>query len=275
MLKSTFHIFHKPIAFIIRDFKVASSYRLSFFMQFFGVFFTSTLFFMISQMIGTENLPTLAEYGGNYFTFLIIGIAFTDYFTVATSTFSSDIRSAQVVGTLESLLVTPTSISTILLSSFVYKLLYTSLRIFMYFLIGIVVFGAQFNFHNIPALFITFVLVLIPFIGIGLISASFIIVFKQGSPISFLVSMSSGLLGGVLYHTAVLPEWVQPISQLLPITHGLEAMRQILINNGRFSDISLQLSYLALFSIVLLTAGIFSIIKAVDVARKEGSLLHY
>lgn len=275
MISSLPPLLHKPAAFIVKDFKVATSYRLNFLMQFTGVFFTSTLFFMISQMIGGENLPALAEYGSDYFTFLLIGIALADYFTVATSSFASEIRGAQVVGTLESLLMTPTSISTILLSSFLYKLLYTSLRILMYFLVGTLVFGASINLSNMAAILITFILVLLPFIGIGLLSASFIIVLKQGSPISFIVSMSSGLLGGVLYPVQVLPDWIEPFSQLLPITHGLEAMRQILINNEGLVEISQQLFILLCFSLVLMTAGIASIITAVRIARKEGSLLHY
>lgn len=268
-------LLHKPAAFIIKDFKVATSYRLNFLMQFFGVFFTSTLFFMISQMIGTEKLPALEQYGNDYFTFLLIGIALTDYFTIATSSFAAEIRSSQVVGTLESLLVTPTSINTILLSSFLYKLLYTSLRILLYFLVGIFIFGANINFTNIPAILTTFVLVLLPFIGIGLLSAAFIIVLKQGSPISFVVSMSSGLLGGVLYPIQVLPDWIEPFAKLLPITHGLEAMRQILINHCGFEQIGFQLIILLFFSFIFMSTGIGSIIVAVRIARKEGSLLHY
>jgi ABC-2 type transport system permease protein len=272
---SLIRFLHKPAAFIKKDFRVATSYRLNFFMQFFGVLFSSTLFFMVSQMIGTEKLPSLAQYGSDYFTFLLVGVALTDYFTVATSAFASEIRGAQVVGTLESLLVTPTSIATILLSSFLYRLLITSVRIFLYFLVGITLFDANLNLNNLPAIATTFFLILLPFVGIGLISASFIIVLKQGSPISSIVSISSGLLGGVLYPVQVLPDWIQPVSQFLPITHGLEAMRQILINDGGFVEIGHQLLVLSCFALLFMGSGIFSIIVAVRIARKEGSLLHY
>lgn len=275
MLQHLVYCFYKPLAFLKKDFKVATSYRLNFIMQFFGVFFSSAMFFMISQMIGTEKLPALANYGNNYFTFLIIGIALTDYFTISTSSFASEIRRAQVVGTLESLLVTPTSIITILLSSFIYNLLFTSLRIFFYLFIGITLFHANITFSNIPAIFLSSLLVLLPFIGIGLLSASFIIVLKQGSPISLLVSTSSGLLGGVFYPTQVLPDWIEPVSKLLPITHGLEAMRQILINGAGLNEVAQQLLILIIFSVFFMFCGVMSILIAIRIAKKEGSLLHY
>lgn len=266
---------HKPVAFVKKDFRIATSYRLNFIMQVFGIFFSNTLFFMVSQMIGAEKLPSLAQYGSNYFTFLLIGVTFTDYFSITTSSFASQIRSAQLAGTLESLLVTPTSIVTILLSSFLYSLLYGSFRILVYFLIGISFFGANIHFNNPAAIMITFFLMLLPFIGIGLLSASFIIVLKQGNPIHYIVSMSSGLLGGVIFPTQVLPEWLKPFSLLLPITHGLEAMRQILINNCGFGEIGFHLLILAGFTVVFMTMGISSILFAVQIARRDGSLLHY
>lgn len=269
------NIIHKPVAFIVRDFKVAASYRLQFALQFLGVFFSITVFYMLSRLIGQEKLVALEAYNGNYFSFLLIGIAFTDYFTVSAGAFANDIRGAQMVGTLESLLVTPTSITTILLSSYLYKLLYTSLRIGMYFLLGIFVFGVEFNFNNVFGLVTTFILTLLPFIGLGLMSASFIIVLKQGSPISYLVTTSSGLFGGVMYPVNVLPEWLQPVSNFIPITHGLEAMRRLLLNKATMPDIMPQLFNLSIFSSIFLAIGIYSIIVAVKIARKEGSLLHY
>ncbi len=267
-------LIYKPVAFIVRDFKIAASYRLQFVMQGFGVLLTSTIFYMFSRMIGEQKLASLESYGGDYFSFLLVGIALTDYLTISTNGFSNEIRNGQVVGTLESLLVSPTSIITILLSSYVYKLLATSLRILLYILLGIFVFDVSFQVGNVMGLFLTFVLVLLPFIGIGLISAAFIIVFKQGSPVSALLAMSSGLLGGVMYPVEVLPGWLRPFSEILPITHGLEAMRQVLLNGAGVVDIWVELVVLLGFSVVFLAGG-DSIGVAKKVAKREGSLLHY
>ena len=268
-------VFAKPIAFLRRDFKIAISYRLQFFIHGFGIFFTTFSFFLVSKMFAGQNIPFLEPYGGDYFSFVLIGIALTDYLTISTNSFATEIRSAQMLGTLEALLITPTSIHTILLSSFMYKLLSTSLRMFLYFLLGIFIFGTTFQNIHYLTLLLAFALTLLPFIGLGLISASFIIVFKQGSPISMLMAMSTGLLSGVLYPVTVLPDWLKPLSSLLPVTHGLEAIRQVITQGAVFSDIADRLFYLIIFSVIFLLVGTYSIHKSLIFTKKEGTLLHY
>ncbi len=265
----------KILAFLKRDFKIATSYRLNFVMQFFGILLSTSSFFLVSRLFNGQDIPQLSVYGGDYFSFVLIGIALTDYLTISTGNFSSEIRNAQIMGTLESLLVSPTSLLTILLSSLGYKLLSTSLRMICYLSFGIIFFGAEFHTANFFLLFLSFILTLLPFLGIGLLSASFIIVFKRGSPLSIIMAMGSGLLSGVLYPVSVLPGWLQPLSELLPITHGLEAIRQILLQGATLSEISTRLYYLAIFSVIFLAIGIYSIYHALNVARQEGSLLHY
>ncbi|HIP82305.1 MAG TPA: ABC transporter permease [Desulfocapsa sulfexigens] len=268
-------ILAKPIAFFKRDFKIATSYRLNFITQGFGIILSTFSFFLLSKMFDGQHIAQLEPYGGDYFSFVLIGIALTDYLTSATNTFATEIRTAQIVGTLESLLVTPTSITTILLSSYFYKLVSTSLRILIYFLVGVFLFGIQLQPVNLFALIITFCLTLLPFFGLGLLSASFILVFKQGNPIASLLAMSSGLLAGAIYPVAILPNWLKPFSDVLPITHGLEAMRQILLNGAGLQDINKQLLYLSLLTIVFLTTGLGAIYFGLKIAKKEGSLLHY
>ena len=268
-------ILAKPVAFLIRDLKLAVSYRLQFFLQGVGILVTALTFSLFSQLLAGQNIQSLEPYGGDFFSFVMIGIAFSDYLVSSTNTFAHEVRVAQVVGTLESMLVTPTSIMTILFSSYLYTLISTSLRILLYLVLGIFVFGVDLQVTGITTVLLTFFLSLLPFFGLGLLSATFIIIFKQGSPISGFIAVTSGLLGGVLYPVAVLPVWLKPLSALLPITYGLEAMRQVLLNGAGLRDIQAQLLILLLFSVVLLTLGISSVYVGLRIARKEGSLLDY
>ncbi len=268
-------LFAKPIAFFKRDFKIATSYRLQYATQGFGILLTTFSFFLLAKMFDGQQISQLEPYGGDYFSFVLIGIALTDYFTISTNTFAAEIRTSQVVGTLEALLITPTSIITILLSSYVYKLFSTSFRIFLYVFMGICFFDMTLQSVNFIALLAAFILTLLPFLGLGLLSASFIIVFKQGNPIAGLLAMSSGLLGGVMYPVTVLPGWLKPFSVILPITHGLEAIRLVLLKGAGIAEITNQLFILIILSILSLATGVVSIYYGVKVARREGSLLHY
>lgn len=265
----------KPLAFLKRDFLIDISYRFSFVLQFAGIFVSSLTFFFLSRLIGTGVANQMEPYGGNYFSFVLIGIAFTDYLSVSLGEFSGQIRSAQVMGTLEALLVAPTSISTILFSSTLYNFFFTSLRVIIYLAIGILIFGINLHFSSVTAFVLVMILTILAFSGIGLLSAAFIIVFKQGSPISWAMGTASGLLGGVFYPVSVLPPWLIPLSNLLPITHALEAMRLVLLKGAPLADIYREILILSFFVVLLLPAGLLSFRYGLKIARREGSLIHY
>jgi ABC-2 type transport system permease protein len=82
------------------------------------------------------------------------------------------------------------------------------------------------------------IVALIVFSGLGILSASFIIILKRGSPISWLFGWLSWLLGGVLYPVAVLPDWLRQISVLLPITYAIEGMRAALLRSAPWLSVA-------------------------------------
>jgi len=98
----------KLLAFLKRDVQIGLSYKLRFLMQFIGIFFSSAVTFFVSELIGSGVSNKLAGYGGDYFSFVIIGIALTDYLSVSLEQFSDEIRTAQLEGTVETLLLSPT-----------------------------------------------------------------------------------------------------------------------------------------------------------------------
>jgi ABC-2 type transport system permease protein len=265
----------KPFAFLKRDFLIATSYRLKFVFQLGSIFVSVIMFFFLSRLVGESVSDKLSAYGGDYFSFVLIGIAFADYLSISLNNFATNIRSAQLQGTLEALLVTPTRVSTILLSSSLYSFLFSSMRVLLYLIVGTLLFGMTLKFNSIFAFILVTILTISSFAGIGLISAAFIIVFKQGSPIGMLAGISSSLLGGVLYPVSVLPSWLEPVAHLLPITHALEAMRRILLNGANLAEVSNQIVILAFFTVVLLPTGLAIFSYGLRMARQDGSLIHY
>jgi ABC-2 type transport system permease protein len=266
---------HKALAFLQKDWRVAISYKLQFISSIAGVLISTMVFYFFSNFVGQNLSQSLQQYGGNYFAFVLVGIALADYLVVSTETFSGAIRSGQVNGTFEALLVTPTSILTILITSYIYPFLFTTFRILSYILLGVFCFGVEFHVHNFWICLLTFFLTLLPFLGMGLLSAAFIILFKQGSPINWVLGVSSTLLGGVLYPVSALPAWIKPFSLVFPLTYGIEAMRKVLLAHATFKDIQNNLFILIFFSVIFIISGIISVKYSLKVARKQGTLLHY
>jgi len=270
-------LLRKPLAFLKKDFLMEVSYRFSFFLQFASIFFSVVMFYFVGKLIGES--PTvqrsISQYGGDYFSFVLIGIAFQNFLSVGLSSFSSNIRAEQMIGTLEAMLVTPTRLPTIILSSSQWNFMFTSIQVGVYLLLGGLFFGVGFGNANVLPALAALILTVISFSSLGIISASFIMIFKRGDPMAWAISTSSTLLGGVFYPISILPEWLQTLSYLFPITYALDAIRLSLLQGKGFVDIGRDLTALVIFSLITLPASLLIFRYAVKRAKRDGSLAYY
>jgi ABC-2 type transport system permease protein len=258
-------------AFLVRDAIMSVSYQLNFAFQVLGLFFTVFSLYFMSKLIGQQ--PLVAKYGG-YLAFSVLGVSMTSFFSVGFTSFSNAIRNEQMMGTLEAVLMTPARLAFVIVSSSVWNFLWATMSA----IITISAAGLLFHIRlqgNIPGAFLLLAMTTVSFACLGIISASFIMVFKRGDPLSYLVSTISLLLGGVLIPIDVLPGWLRTVSYLLPITHGLNGLREILLRGRPFMETLPQLGALAVFAAIGIPVSLFCFHKAVNIARREGSLLHY
>ena len=262
-------------AFIRRDFLQATSYRFSFLSQFGSMFLVMLSLFFLSTLLESAFLPQLEAYGGDYFSFVLIGISMAIYTSMALHSLRKIIRSYQTRGTLEALLGTRTGLPTILLGSSLYGLILGTVQVVGFLVLGVVVFGAQIGFSNAIGAVIAMLLTIAAMVGIGIISSAFIIMFKKGDPVSMVVNGGNLLLAGVVYPVAVLPTTLQYLSKFLPMSHGLEAMRMALLTDADLADIVPSLLTLGAFAAVLIPVSLLFFEFSLNRAKLEGSLSHY
>ena len=266
---------HRALAFLRRDWRLQLSYRFSFLLQFFGIFFNLLVFYFLSQLVGISAAPYLKPYGGDYFAFVLIGLAFSGYFGVGLNSFAANLREAQTTGTLEAMLMTPTRLSTVIMSSSIYDYGFVTFQVFVYLALGGLLFGVQLDKGNTPAALVILVLTIIAMTSLGIIAASFIMVLKRGDPVTLLISSLAVLLGGVYYPVQLMPQWLQQLSRLVPITYSLDAMRRTLLADASFQEIMPDIIALAIFGIVLVPVSLLVFRYAVHRAKVDGSLAHF
>lgn len=262
-------------SFIKRDWWIESSYRLAFFLQFIGIFFSVTMFYFISLLFGESASQYLTRYNADYFSFVLIGIAFSSYLSVGISGFSNSIRQAQTTGTLEAMLTTPARGGTIIFSSSLWQYIITTIRVLVYLLIGVLFMHVSFRNANILSALVIIILSIFAFSSIGIVAASFIMVLKRGDPITWIITSFSSLLGGVYYPVDLLPPALQWLAFLIPITYTLDAMRLALLNGYTLSQLQTQILALLAFCIILIPVSFISFRFAVRKAKTDGSLTHY
>jgi ABC-2 type transport system permease protein len=261
-------------AMFLRDLQTDTSYRLAFVLQFASIFFSVFIFYFLSELIGEAAVGQIDTQDGRYFPYVLVGIAFSGYFGVGLNSFASALRTAQTTGTLEALMMTPTRLSTIIVGSASYSYLFTTLRVGIYLLLGLAL-GVRFEGANWLAAGLGLLLAIIAFASIGIVAAAFIMVLKRGDPITWLVANLAALLGGVYYPVTILPHWLRPVAQLLPITYALDVMRGALLNNAGWSQLVPNLLVLGGFCVVLFPLSLLIFRFAVHKARVDGSLAKF
>lgn len=266
--------FEKALWFIKRGYLLQMSYKFDFFLRMFFMLFNILTYYFIAKMMGDAAAKYLEPYGGDYFSFVLIGMAFSGYLMISLRSFSESVRDEQMMGTLEAMMVTPTSTSSIIALSSLWSFIFASFRVLLYLIIGMLL-GVDMTHANIAGALIILILTIICFSSIGILSASFIMVFKRGDPINMLLMGSSELFGGVLFPIEVFPEWLQSISHILPITYSVSGMRHALLQGYSLSSLAPDIFILAIFSIVLLPLSLFIFDKSVLKVKAEGGLVQY
>lgn len=267
--------FRKLIAFIKKDFLIHISYSLSFILNVLGVIVSVLTFYFIAKMFGQGINPYLKEYGVGYFPFVLIGLAFYNYLSVALKTFSISVREEQMMGTLEAIFVTPTKVSSIIICMPCWDFIFSSLNAFICLLFGVCFLGVKLVNPNFLAILIILVLTIISSSCVGIISGAFIMIFKRGDPITWSINLISGIFGGVYFPVAILPKNLHFISNLLPITYSLEALRYALLKGYGVKILLPDILTLLVFCIVLIPLSISIFKYAVRKAKITGSLAHY
>ncbi len=262
----------KLYAFIRRDFLSMVSYRLAFLLQVLGMFFSVAAFYFLTKMMdpqseGLNGIPP--------FEYLLVGLAFLSYFSTALYAFAAKIRQEQMMGTLEAMLVSPTPTSIVIFASAAWDFTWGAFRIFLYLLLARLAFGLELQINSLAALALGVALTLLSSAGIGILSASFIIYFKRGDPINFLLSGATTFLGSVFFPVERLPEWLQGFSNFVPLSWSLRVVRGALLQGKSFGELQTELLVLAGLTVVLLPMGLWASRFAIRQAKREGSLIQY
>jgi len=265
----------KVFAFIKKDFLSHISYKMAFAMQWFGIFISIFTFYYLSKLIGHQSSGHLVSYGGDYFPFILVGIAATSYIGTSLGSFASKISQEQRIGTLEMMLVTPTRLSTIIISLSLYSFIFATINVLIYLGFGCYFLGVDFSNANLPAALIILILTIISFSSIGIISASFILVFKSGDPIMWAISGLSKLFGGVFFPVTIFPKYLQLISYSIPITYSLRSLRYALLKGYSLQALLPDILVLLVFSVILLPLSVVTFNWAVKRAKKAGTLAFY
>jgi ABC-2 type transport system permease protein len=252
----------------------ATSYRVATVLQFVGVLATIVPVYFVSQAVQDLAAASIQREGGAYFAFIVVGIASTYIVAAATAAASSAIASNLGSGTFEALLGTRASIVSILFGLSLHGLSMSALRA-LALLAGAAAFGADIHWLALLSVLPIVALVVVAYAGVGLVAGALVLAFRTAGPLVSITIALSGLLGGAYYSTSVVPGWLHPLTEFVPLTHGLRATRAVLLGGEGLDTTWPDLLRLTSNALLLVTAGVIAFAFALRHARRNGSLSQY
>lgn len=253
--------------FIIRDFKIAYSYKTSFIGRVFGLFFLLGIFYYISVNINNEN---------KYFSYLLVGLAYSAIIRTALFYLSNQIAKEQSEGTVGYLFTTPHTVMEYLLGTSASGFILCWIEAAVYILIGVVVFNASLIITVDNFLYIILAILLGTFSmwGLGLISGAVTLWLKKGNSVSWLLTAGIIFAGDVFFPSSLLPGWLRWLSKFNPAMHTLNVLRNLL--TGKELNVILE-PYLTLliFSCIFTVVGYLCFNASLKRVKRKGTLEHF
>tara|TARA_Y100001935_G_C17303944_1_gene511032 strand:+ start:2114 stop:2908 length:795 start_codon:yes stop_codon:yes gene_type:complete len=259
---------NKFSAFLVKDLKIALSYKFNLFIQ-----LVMFLFIFITIYFAFQN-PDLDNSNLSYFD-IFLSLLSIDFMFSSLNIFSREVRLAKTAGTFETNLLTNTSFLTIIFSSYAVTFLRMMFRAFLYLLVCKFFFNFNLSLTQIFIVIISLYYNSVPFIALGLISASFIIVYKAGDITNFVISLLSIFFSGIFFPVSSLPSYMKSFGEVTPLNICLETSKKIIQDNFNFVDLLPYFKLTTVEIIIFLPIGLFFISKALKLAKKEGTLSYY
>lgn len=259
-------------AFFRRDLLVLWSYRVSLLTDWASLVIQAFVFSMVGRLVDESALPIVAGRRVDYVEFVSVGIAMASVLQVGLVRLMSVIRQEQLMGTLESLLLTPTRPMTLLVGSVAYDVIYVPLRTVAFFGFMALLFGADFRVAGwIPAtaVFAAFLPVMW---GLGLTGAAAVLTFKRGAGVTGAIGTLIALASGAYFPLSVLPGWVQAIARVNPMTIATEAVRETTLATEGWTAVADSLPYLALWAVGSMFLGTAAFRTALRREQAKGTL---
>ena len=262
-------------AFVRRDLRTAVSYRSSLVTTGLGLAVQVLVLSWIGKLIDPRSLPELGGVRLSYMAFVTIGMAVNLIAATLLYQTSTALRNEQLIGTLESLLCTPTAVWTLQLGSAAASLVAIPLRMGFFLAALGILFGLDYHASGIlPSAVL--VLALLPCMwGIGLAVSGAILTFRRGAGATSLGAAALGLSSGAFIPLNALPHWLSTVASANPLTIAIRGLRDALLGGTGWTGVGAHLLVLVPLSVGALAAGWLAFRLALARERRNGTLGTY
>ena len=211
-----------------------------------------------------------------YVGFVVVGGAMTAFWMNVLWSMSSQLYWEKEQGNLALYIMAPNSMMAVLLGMALGGLVATTIRAVAIIVLGTLMFNVQFTVTSFSQLFAVFFLAMTALYGMGMMSASlFLLLSREAWHISNLAQEPIYLASGFYFPIKSFNFWVAAAASFIPLTLGLDAMRQLIFPSGAslgFLNVTIEITVLIVLCIVFLTGAKFLLDYMERLAIREGRI---
>lgn len=211
-----------------------------------------------------------------YVGFVVMGGAMTAFWMNVLWSMSSQLYWEKEQGNLALYIMAPNSMMAILLGMALGGMLATTLRALAIILLGSLFFQVNFVVSSFLQLFAVFTLAMVALYGMGMLFASlFLLLSREAWHLSNLAQEPVYLVSGFYFPIRSFNFWVAAAASIIPLTLGLDAMRQLVFPTGPglgFLNVGVELAILGALCVIFLGGAHFLLAYMEKLAIREGRL---
>jgi len=257
-------------AVVKRDMIRAASYRVALVAVAVSEVFGLLLFYYISRLVAVEPFTS----PGDYFEFVVVGLVALQLANAVLYFPITLVQQELVAGTFERLVISPLGSLGGIAGMMVFPVLAALVTNTIALTFAVIVLDLSLE-ATAPLAIPVSVLVSLAFAPLGLLIVALGLVIKQAGGLIGFVITGLALAAGLYFPVALLPSWIEWISEAQPLTPAVDLMRSVLIGTDTQDAPALIAGKLALFAIVLMPFALWVASRAIDVTRRRGTIVEY
>ena len=235
------------------------------------------VFLPLLQVAAYVYIYRVIEAPTEFVGFVVLGGAMTAYWMNIMWNMASQFYWEKETGNLELYIIAPTSRMAILLGMAIGGIVATTVRASVVILVGLLIFRVPMTVTNVPVFAGVFVTTMVALYGLGMLLSSLFLLFgREAWHMSELLREPIFLVSGFYFPVRALGFAIAAAASIVPITLGLDAMRQLMfpemLSHLRFLSPHVELALLTGSAVLFVTLAQRSLAFMEAYARREGRL---
>lgn len=235
--------------------------------------FLAPVYFMGQAFSNNGQAQGFAGYAGtsDYISFILVGSVLNNFVMTVFWGIGYALKNDMDAGVLESNWLMPVSRPLLLIGRTFSSLVITTVTSLAMLLIAALAFGFRPTGSTLLAM-LPALPMLLGLYGFGMAFAAIVLLMRDANTLVDISSYLVGLFSGSQFPVQALPSFLLPISLVLPLTYGFDAVRGILLNTSTILPVPVEIGLLVVFMFGMVWLGLRVFYRMERVVRSKGTL---